>query len=247
MMLHNRFLMFLACMGFLAMPSLAIAVDIPLLNPSFDEGNLNMYWGILLTDGSSQTIPGWTYVPNQGNGTNWAVELPNVNPMVPAMGNCNGPNWLTLPMYNGGGAFYQDVASSIVFEASKTYTITTALLARSDAPANPDDFILARLFYRPVVGDYNQSELVADIWLTYSQLAVNNFTDFSVSVTPQAGDACIGKTMGIVFYNGAWATYNGSYYGVDNVRLSVVPEPASIVLAVTAISGLAFYAWRKRK
>jgi hypothetical protein len=247
MMWRNRCLMFLACATLLAMPSLAVAETIPLVNPSFENGDFSFAWGIQFSDGDSQQIPAWTYAPNQGNGTNWAVALPNVNPYVLPMSNPDGTHWATIPMYNGGGALYQDVDASVVFETGKTYTFTTSLAGRSDAPANSGDYILARLFYRPVAGDFSQSGVVADIWVTYGQLVNNTFSDFTVSATPQPGDACIGKTMGIVFYNSAWGTYNGSYYGVDNVRLSVVPEPSSIVLALSAIAGLAAYAWRKRK
>jgi hypothetical protein len=247
MMWRNRCLMLLACAAALTTPLLANATTIPLMNPSFEDGDFSYAWGIQLSDGNLQQIPSWTYMPNGGNGTNWAVAVPNVNPYVLPMSNPDGTHWTTVPMYNGGGALYQDVASSILFEAGKTYTFTASLAGRSDAPANSGDYILARLFYRPVAGDISQSGSAADMWITYGQLLNNTFSDFSVSVTPQPGDPCVGKTMGVVFYDGCWNGYDASYFGVDNVRLSVVPEPSSIVLAISAIAGLAAYAWRKRK
>jgi hypothetical protein len=191
-----------------------------------------------------QQIPNWTYAPN---GNNWAVALPNSNPYVPAMGNVDGSHWITIPMYNGGGALYQDVDPSVVFEAGKTYTFTTSLLARSDAPAPGADQILARLFYRPVLGDTSQSGIAAEMWLSMSQLSVDTFGDFSVSVTPQPGDSFVGKTMGVVFYDQNSNAFDKSYFGVDNVRLTVVPEPSCLVLFGSAAVGFVISAWRKWK
>jgi len=216
-------------------------------NPSFDNGAFTYAWGIQLSDGNLQQIPSWTYAPNAGNGTNWAVALPNVNPYTAPISNVDGAHWVTVPMYNGGGALYQDITSSVVFEAGKTYTFTAALTARSDAPANPADGILARLFYRPVTGDTSQSAPAADMWLTWSQLHTDTFTDFTTSVTPHVGDPMVGKTMGVVFYDACNNAFDGSYFGVDNVRVTVTPEPSTLALALSAVVGLAAYAWRKRK
>lgn len=51
----------------------------------------------------------------------------------------------------------------------------------------------------------------------------------------QAGDAWVGKQIGIQFF--APETATGGYWDLDNVRLDVVPEPASIGLI--ALAGMA--------
>jgi hypothetical protein len=246
MMWSNKCVLIVACAALLAMPSLAFAVSLPVSNPSFEVGPFDMYWGIQLDAGGDGTIPGWTYA-NSAPWTNWAVALNNVNPYIPPMNNVDVEHWATLPMYGGGGTFYQDIDPSVVFEEGLTYTFTTAMLQRSDNYAPPTDQILASLFYRPVAGDWTQTAGAADISLTYGDLPVDTFTDFSISFTPQAGDPCIGKTMGVLFYNANSNATDGSYYGIDNVRVTVTPEPSSIVLALLVALGAGAYAWRKRK
>jgi hypothetical protein len=231
----------------LAIPALAKASSIPLVNPTFEEGDFSYAWGIQLDNGSAQNIPGWTYFPNGDVGSNWAVVIPNVNAYTLPVANVDGSHYLNVPMYAGGGACYQDVDPSIVFQAGQTYTFTVALTARSDAPADPNDGILAELFYRPVTGDTTQIGMGVAMNLTWSQLPTNSFTDFTASFTPQAGDPCIGHTMGIVLYDGCSNAVDGSYFGVDNVRLTVVPEPSTVALVLSAMAGLMAYAWRKRK
>ncbi len=141
-----------------------------------------------------------------------------------------------------------DQILSDTFEAGKTYKLTASLCASSSDHSNTTATVAVRLFY----GDSEEpSTMAANTVGTIEQqigsLSTSAMTDYSVTITSDAiaTAGAVGKKIGIeiaIPTNGP-----GANFGVDNIRLDIVPEPSAIVLFSTGILGLLAYAWRKRK
>jgi hypothetical protein len=163
------------------------------------------------------------------------------------MANCDGNQFAFMPMWDltgGTHEMWQDLPST--FEAGKKYTLTVGVGARSDEAAMTGMDLQLRLFYRPAPGS-SEALGVAETSVLWDNVSNSSFTDYMATATVAAGNACVGKTMGIHLKSNGLV--NGADWSLDNVRLTVesVPEPECIVMLASMIVSLMAYAWRKRK
>jgi len=229
-MWRNSVLTVLAVLIGLTAAGSARADSIPVANYSFEDP---------VTTDHTSPIPGWSSDNPGSDGVLLNGSHGNF------MANCDGSQCAYVPLYTNGW-IWQDLPNTFTFVAGDTYTLTVALGARSDevVPGLSNVNIEARLFYRPFVGS-GDAPVVATTSVNWTSLSNSAFTDFSATATVNPGDACVGKTMGILIQ--ALPTDYSSDISVDNVRLTVVPEPSSIALTLFAVVGLLAYAWRKRR
>ena len=129
------------------------------------------------------------------------------------------------------------------FEVGKWYTLTLGVFGKSMV----DGAILElSLYYRDgtnlvTVGATDVFYHAADFPLT-SPMSLH---DIQVNVPiVQASDAWAGKNIGIKIES-VYGDGNG-YWDMDNVRLTAVPEPASVSLLGLALGGLWFARGRRR-
>lgn len=149
-----------------------------------------------------------------------------------------------------GTQVWADQTLAQTFVAGTTYTLTAAIGMRNDrigAEWYPDsvDWVM-----------HLNAAGVANLG-TASGTILNDasHTGFLTTQTIQyvATDADAGKTIQVEFGAssvGKTSPGGTEAYGlisVDNVQLSAMPEPSSIVLLSVGLIGLLAYAWRKRK
>lgn len=134
------------------------------------------------------------------------------------------------------------------FEAGKTYKLTVGLAISSSDHNNTDASVAVRLFY----GDSEDpatmtANTIGEISKTCGELSTTAFADYSVTVTSSqiAAASAAGKKIGIEIAIPTNAA--GANFGVDNVRLDIIPEPSMLILMATGVFGLVAYAWRKRR
>jgi hypothetical protein len=158
----------------------------------------------------------------------------------------NGINVLTLCTLSASAAkgkvsVYQD--SSVRYEAGKTYTFTAAVGKRNTANYGAADAFGFSLRIASTSGSLSLYKA------STSELTADAFVDRSVSYKVKATDTgVIGQKVRVMLH---MYTENVTAYDqcldFDNVRLTVTPEPATMVSLVSAMLGFAAYAWRKRK
>jgi len=227
-MWRNKILTALLVLTALTMAGLARADSIPVANYSFENPGTTDHTPVI-PDWSSDNPPTEGVLLNGSHGN--------------FMANCDGSQCAYVPLWSNGW-IWQDLPNTFV--AGDTYTLTVALGARSDEVVDSlsNVNIELRLFYRPSESP-GSAPAVATTSVNWTSLSNSAFTDFSATATVNPGDACVGKTMGILIQ--ALPTDYSSDISVDNVRLTVVPEPSSIALTLFAVVGLLAYAWRKRR
>ncbi len=139
---------------------------------------------------------------------------------------------------------FQDYDSSpthdfnATFDVGKSYNLTIGVFGKSTLA--PGSTLQMSLYYR----DGANLVTVGSTSIAYSLTAFPtnsplNLLDYSVNVpTVQAGDAWAGKNIGIQLLSTTpieMAT--GGNWDFDNVRLSTVPEPASLALLTLGSAG----------
>jgi len=159
--------------------------------------------------------------------------------------NCDGNQALFLFAFPQAGLF-QDYASTdwssstpshafdAVFEVGMSYRLTVGIIG-GPGLAEGADLVLG-LYYRDSL---NNLVNVGATDVRYSAASFPNsthFNDYEVVVPAvQAGDAWAGQHIGIQITAGSMGN---SYWDVDNVRLSQVPEPSSCVLLLGGLGEL---------
>jgi hypothetical protein len=226
-MWKNKCIALCALLMVLALPGISCAELITVGNPSFESPN------VLADPYYAFQIDGWnTYMGNEG-------VIANNNIYGDNLANCDGSQVAFLPAYATNwapfGLIYQDLTTTL--EAGYTYTLTIgAGLFTHEADA-PGATMECRLHYRQP-DDPSAAPAAATTTIAWEQLIKTELREFSASITVKPGDDCVGKTMGISF----WGAGNGpgADFALDNVRLTAtpVPEPSSVVLALSAIAGL---------
>jgi hypothetical protein len=146
----------------------------------------------------------------------------------------NGLQAATVGATTGGGIF-QDTApydgsgsASLYWQAGLTYTMTTGLFLRGDNPPPAPDALDLKFFYRTADQGAAIELAVATVTVGTNPLSTTSITDYSVSFTVPAGSPAVGKPIGL------WLTArtgSSGDWGVDNVRLTAVPEPSPALLA----------------
>lgn len=128
-----------------------------------------------------------------------------------------------------------------VFNTAGSYTGTYKFIA--DAPDGT-----SRFSQDGVVAD--AATTAAPITLTFTRTsdtaATLNYHYWSDGVAQEVSTTISGLTAG-AYYFGMVSNPASNSAVFDNLRLSSVPEPSTIMLLITGVLGLLAYAWRKRK
>jgi hypothetical protein len=122
--------------------------------------------------------------------------------------------------------------ASLYWQAGQTYKLTIGIFMRSDNAPVAASVLDLRMFYRPA--DAGPANVLATTTVTRatSPLSTSAITDYDVTYTVPLGSPAIGKPIGIWITPTAPVPINQGDWGVDNLRLDVVPEPATGLLAL---------------
>jgi uncharacterized protein (TIGR03382 family) len=226
----------------LCLGAAANAVSVLINNPSFetpvvdDSGN----GGSVLAPHPSGTFNSWGYIMTTGSSfQDFGIENPGGGAYTGAAGTgtpagADGTNAVFLNQGIVGGVIniFQDVGT---LQANTTYTLTVAIGQRLD-----------RVNGSPTIGLINAASGQTDAWangtLLNSTQAVSNvngaFQDFTVTFTT-------GATVTNDLYVGAQYIGDGTVQAsVDNFRLTAIPEPTAVCLAL--LGGVALLRRRRR-
>jgi hypothetical protein len=224
-MWRNNILIGLMVFIALTMASLARADLISVKNASFESPATTEY---------TYGISDWSAAGP------WSGVMLNNGVHGNVMANCDRDQFAFLPTWTLGW-IWQDLSTT--FEAGKTYTLTVGFGACANELPLKDQSLELRLFYRPAPGS-DDAPSVASTTVAWNSLSNSSFTDFSATATVNAGDPCVGKTMGILLY--APSVGISADWWVDNVRLTVMPVPEPSIFLLLLPAGLALASHRKR-
>jgi hypothetical protein len=131
------------------------------------------------------------------------------------------------------------------YQAGLSYTLTVAASMYQN-PANAGQYLSIQLGYWAGDPDGQAGPtILAERQIGGSELTTWTMHDFSASTGAVSGDA-VGKPI-VVYLGRALGSVTGPQWSVDNVRMSSVPEPGTIVLLASGLIGLLVHAWRRRK
>lgn len=201
--------------------------------------------------------PGW-YDPMLMGGYSWdqlSGVFPNPPPSSPAnhIDNMHGSQAAYL-FAVPGVALFQDYgtmdwddgapthAFDARFEVGNAYRLTVGVIGGSGLGDGAS--LQISLYYRDGL---NNIVPVGSQDIIYSAAAFPNITHFSdyEAVVPvvQAGDAWAGQNIGVSVMV---TSPGGAYWDIDNVRLTVVPEPGTVTLLALGLGGV-LAAWRRTR
>ncbi len=121
---------------------------------------------------------------------------------------------------------------NVKFELGKSYALTAGVLGGGGGMPSGATFEIS-LYYRDTGG--NRVTVAATSITNTATLFPTNtrLTDFKVIVAPvKAGDAWVGKNIGIQLAPTVGFDRQGGYWDVDNVRLEVLPPPVLTGLGI---------------
>ncbi len=225
MRLHASAFLF-AILGVIGLGNLAKATSITVNNSSFENPSLadDTYQG-------ETDPPGTANVP-YGTIDDWSREGgPTGVQNVIGTGEYGGGATLPAPgdgtqfLYDNGGAVYQDVGAIL---PNKTYTLTVA--AGNQEGFGPGS--VGSIYLVNGTGDGTPLALVTAGNGQVSGQPANSFADFTFTATTGAG---VSGDLTIVL-----ELNSGQQEDYDNVRLSYVPEPASLGALGLASVGVLF-------
>lgn len=213
---------------------------IDVANNSFESPTVAPYPALLTAPPWNMNGYGTVYEPfGPGTGTVAAGVGIFTNPSSGSGGHLNNVdgNQLAYMFNNDGNSISQGLVNpgntnqATTFQAGQSYTLTVAAANATAAPG-PTSKLFVDLYYVDGNGKHNVAETVLDP----SMLSGTQVADFSTSPTGLllAGDAAVGKQINVgMFASGP----GGGEFDVDNVRVTAVPEPASLgLLGVGAAS-----------
>ena len=127
-------------------------------------------------------------------------------------------------------------AFNATFEVGKSYNLAVGIIAGSGMADGSQ--LLLNLYYRDSQGAMMTVGTTGVAYSSASFPTTTHFSDYQVNVpTVQASDPWAGQHIGV----GVTATSMGSafsYWDIDNVRLSAVPEPSAFALLALGAAGL---------
>jgi len=171
--------------------------------------------------------PAWTIVEHHANG---AATVRN-DFSDTDVDTTEGIKYLSLANRDGNASnttrVYQMILDGTV-EANKDYTLTVAMLNRNMTSVTP-------AFRIGLYEDAAMTTVLAEKSQADITLSDTAWNDFSVTWNSGAGGA--GKSLYIGFENSE-ATGVNQALGIDNVRLSVIPEPATLALFFISGAGV---------
>lgn len=136
---------------------------------------------------------------------------------------------------------YQPGITSLALVEGQTYQLSFLGKLLADDGVASDAIVNAVVgIDTPGAGSYAITPTLTATWQQYN-----------ITFTATAADANQPYTVAFLNSYGKMTGQPGatgmSTMGIDNVHLSAIPEPATIVLFGTGLLGLLAYAWRKRK
>jgi hypothetical protein len=239
-MLARRFIMLSALFVLLlpASPALSDVITVP--NGSFESPTVPMappYASPNISDWQKAPVPAWWtaagYTADQW--TNSAGEFVNV-PFAP-IDNIDG-NQVAFMFSVPGYSLFQDLTTP--FQVGMSYHLTVGIQGGGyNMPLGCPMEI--ELYYRDANGD-QVAVGAQEITNTNSTGVLSHLTDYTLDIpTVAAGDAWAGQNIGVELLQ---TGNSGGYWDIDNVRLSAVPEPGSLVLLAVGLGMFVARRWR---
>lgn len=219
---------------------LAGAIDIPLQNNSFE------YPEVTDAQGWSDTVTTYWYSPPGSGRINNTTNEYHVDGVTGNQFEYLYANGAGVLGYTWQGGPIDGVTAGTKVEAGKSYTLSADLVGMASfASTSTGATMEMRIGYS---SDGITLTTLASKEIKFSDVYNASLTNqkmtniaFSTPTIESAVDAYLGVWFGITNASG------NTNFGIDNVKLSSVPEPSAIVLSVMGLVGLLAYAWRKRK
>jgi hypothetical protein len=232
----RAFVPILACAAMLACGRSLIAVSIYVPGASFESPSAAAlpyarpeidYWQ------KAPTPPGWT--AQQWDNTAGVF----LNIQQAWIDNVEG-NQAAFLFSTPGVTLFQDLIAP--FAAGQAYDLTVAIQGGGNAnyggPIKAGATMELRLYYRDAG---NNPVTIGQTVVTNPQenYAVTHLTDYTLHIPAvTAQDAYAGKNIGVQLISTVEYANAGGYWDIDNVRLTSVPEPTTMVLMAIATVGV---------
>lgn len=142
-----------------------------------------------------------------------------------------------------GVGIYQDLTTT--YQVGMSYDLTIGIIGGGGGMPAGQTFEIS-LFYRDNLNAIVPIGTAPVVFNTVNFPTTTHLVDYTVQLSDvQAGDAWAGKNIGVQLLSTS-GTGAGDYWDVDNVRLTAVPEPATVSLLVIGVGGL-LWAHRRRR
>jgi hypothetical protein len=251
-MLVSRSLFFTLAVTLLASPALSQSINVPdynFLNPVAPTT------GFQTTPSTSAGLGGWQVSPPPSYWTSEGATAAQWYDSTGVFYNDPSGEYITNLsgsqagfMFDNPGLVLSQTLSS-TYQVGKSYQLTVGIGGGSNenAPSQymaPGTQMEIGLFYQ----NGGNMVLVGTDTITWNSTLpagyVTSLTDYQLTIpTVAAGNAWAGQPIGVALIQPNSAPLDGSYWDVDNVRVSAVPEPGTIALLV---AGLGAFVVRRR-